>query len=356
MNSPAPAFAHKVAVYIGRFQPFHNGHLALLQRALGLGERVVVVLGSSFQARSPKNPFNWEERAAMIRLALPAEVRDRLHFVPVRDYYSDEDWVAAVQAGVAEHCEGSRDIGLVGHFKDASSYYLDRFPGWTLHSCEREGAVDATGLRQALFEAGTDEVAAGLELVALHIPKPVVAFLRSWAQLPYFPRLCRENAKLRKNRKAWAGSPFEPIFVTVDSVVTCADKVLLVVRGGETGEGLYALPGGFLEPDERLLQGAMRELREETTLGLLDSQLETCFRGVAVFDHPERSLRGRTITHAHRFALGGDRLPPVLGADDAVSAVWMDIDQLVTLEDRFFEDHFHILNHFLKLVKRESDR
>lgn len=352
----SPAFAHKVAVYIGRFQPFHNGHLALLERALGLGERVVVVLGSSFQARSPKNPFNWEERAAMIRLAVPAEVRDRLHFVPVRDYYSDDEWVAAVRAGVAEQCDGSRDIGLVGHFKDASSYYLERFQGWALHSCERQGAVDATGLRQALFEAGTDGVDSGLELLSLHVPKAVGAFLRSWAQLPYFERLCRESAKLRKNRKAWAGSPFEPIFVTVDSVVTCANKVLLVVRGGETGAGLYALPGGFLEPDERLLQGAMRELREETMLGLLDSQLESCLRGVAVFDHPERSLRGRTITHAHHFTLGGDRPPQVKGADDAVSAVWMDFDRLVELEDQFFEDHFHILNHFLKLIERGGPR
>src|SRR6185312_17484078 len=46
-----------VAVLIGRFQPFHNGHAILLRRALETAPKVVVVLGSSFHARSSKNPF-----------------------------------------------------------------------------------------------------------------------------------------------------------------------------------------------------------------------------------------------------------------------------------------------------------
>jgi len=46
-----------VAVLIGRFQPFHNGHATLLQLALETAEEVVVILGSSFHARSTKNPF-----------------------------------------------------------------------------------------------------------------------------------------------------------------------------------------------------------------------------------------------------------------------------------------------------------
>ena len=75
-----PTESHDWSVYIGRFQPFHLGHLALLQRALSLAPRCVVVLGSAHQARTPKNPWTWQERAEMIRLALSAADRDRVQF------------------------------------------------------------------------------------------------------------------------------------------------------------------------------------------------------------------------------------------------------------------------------------
>lgn len=63
MKTQANQHATDVAVLIGRFQPFHRGHVVLLQRALVSAPTVVLVLGSSFQARNAKNPFTWEERA-----------------------------------------------------------------------------------------------------------------------------------------------------------------------------------------------------------------------------------------------------------------------------------------------------
>lgn len=343
------ASTHDVAVYIGRFQPFHNGHLALLQQALQRGKQVVVVLGSAFRARDVKNPFTWEERAAMIRLAVSPSDAARIRFVPVRDYHDDECWVSAVSAGVAEATENARDICLVGHFKDDSSYYLDRFPGWAQVSCGRQGDIDATPLRSALFGALPGQCEGALALLAMHIPTAVADFLHAWCELPHFAALVEEFAKLKKDKAKWAPAPHEPMFVTVDSVVVCADHVLLVKRGRAPGKGLLALPGGFLEPNETLYRGAIRELREETGFGLADELLDTCFRRVEVFDHPQRSLRGRTITHAHLFSLGGTRLPEVHGADDAEAAVWVPLHALADMEDQFFEDHFIILNFFLKL-------
>ena len=66
------------AVYIGRFQPVHSGHIALLARALASARQVIVIMGSAWQARSPKNPFTWTEREAMLRNALPESDRARL--------------------------------------------------------------------------------------------------------------------------------------------------------------------------------------------------------------------------------------------------------------------------------------
>lgn len=79
--------------------------------------------------------------------------------------------------------------------------------------------------------------------------------------------------------------------------------------------------------------------------------LRAALQSVAVFDHPDRSQRGRTITHAHYFDLGDVPLPAVQADDDALQAQWVPVAQLTALEDRFFEDHFHMLDHFLGLTQ-----
>ncbi len=56
-------------VLIGRFQPFHNAHLEIVKRATALCDRLIIVVGSSRQPRTYKNPFSFEERARMIREA-----------------------------------------------------------------------------------------------------------------------------------------------------------------------------------------------------------------------------------------------------------------------------------------------
>jgi ADP-ribose pyrophosphatase YjhB (NUDIX family) len=82
------------------------------------------------------------------------------------------------------------------------------------------------------------------------------------------------------------------------------------------GRGLWALPGGFLEKRERLLQGALRELKEETGLDMAVVDAVHALREVVVFDHPLRSARGRILTHVHWFDLA-QTPPAVQGADDA---------------------------------------
>ena len=112
------------------------------------------------------------------------------------------------------------------------------------------------------------------------------------------------------------------------------------------------MPGGFIEQRETVYQSTLRELREETQLDLPEPTLQQALREVAVFDHPERCLRGRTITHAHYFDLGGGELPAVSAGDDARAALWAPINQLPSMEERFHDDHFHILDQFLGLTKR----
>lgn len=339
-------------VLIGRFQPVHAGHLALLHEALRIARHVVVVLGSAHAARSVRNPFTWQERQSLVRGALPPDVQDRVHFAPVRDYYDQNRWARAVVSAVesASPSIGNRtgaapqSVCVVGHFKDASSGYLSGFPEWALHTLPRQGHFDATPIRDAWLGGN-----GSLSTDAL--PPNVTDFLQAFARTQAFARLHEEWEALQSSRALWASAPYPPIFVTVDALVHDAHHVLLIRRGRAPGRDLLALPGGFIDEHESLLESCTRELSEETHCAITLAECITSLQEVRVFAHPGRSQRGRTITHVHRFnldALSGRAvnaaLPSLRADDDAAQAQWTPITELSALEDQFFEDHFHILD------------
>jgi bifunctional NMN adenylyltransferase/nudix hydrolase len=346
---------HDLAVLIGRFQPFHNGHLSLLTQALDLAPRVVVVLGSAFGARSPKVPFDWQECARMVQGAVPESERARILSVPVRDYFDEARWVAAVRSAVAEvlaehHVAPPASTVLVGHFRDPTRDYLRAFPDWTLHVAEETPIRRASALRGAVFEHPEK----GLADISGEVPASTVRFLREWSARPSFEALRQEAAILREYDNAWSVAPYPPILVTVDCVVKCRDRVLLIQRGHSPGKGLLAVPGGFLEQRESTFQAALRELDEETHLAVPHATLQACLKGNDVFDRPDRSQRGRTITHGFFFDLGDREPPPIRADDDAAAASWTPIDQLCASEDRFLDDHFQMLDHYLMLLPRQA--
>jgi len=148
----------------------------------------------------------------------------------------------------------------------------------------------------------------------------------------------------RRYKETWGPGPH----VTADAVVLCRDaRVLLVRRGRPPGQNLLAIPGGFINLDERLLDAALRELKEETgisdEMGLLsDETLRAALRSNQVFDDPHRSGRGRIITHAFLFRLPGtSERYRVAGSDDAADAGWYSPNELEP--SQMFEDHWHIL-------------
>ena len=260
-----PIPTHDLAVLIGRFQPFHNAHLTLLRKALDAAPRVAVVIGSAFQARSPKNPFSWQERAQMIRLALPEADRQRVLFVPMRDHFDDERWFAEVRQEIdAALCAQGASLPsstvLVGHVKDATRDYLHGFEGWTLQRVERVHSASANAVRDAIFGDAKDAPQA----LARAVPASTLAFLRAWTAAPLFSQLAQEWELLRQHDESWAASPYPVVLVTVDCVVKCRDQVLVIRRGHAPGKGLAAVPGGFLEQRETTLQSARREHDEQT--------------------------------------------------------------------------------------------
>ncbi|MBB5233718.1 bifunctional nicotinamide-nucleotide adenylyltransferase/Nudix hydroxylase [Deinococcus budaensis] len=341
---PAPpgGFRHAFGVYIGRFEPPHAAHRLVMLEALERVQTLIVVIGSARAARTPKNPFSAGEREAVIRAMLEeaGTAPGRLRFVQVRDYFYNEGlWLSEVQRGVGAHTAGSADVALIGHLKDDSSYYLRSFPAWTFIPTQVVSPLSATDVRGAYFGDRLDEVR-GM------VPPAVHAFLEAFRQTDEYAELRAEAEHLRAYRAAWAAAPFAPVFVTADAVVTRSGHVLLVRRAGQPGRGRLALPGGFLTPPERLLACAVRHAHRETGLDeALD--LPTRLHAQAVFDYPERSLRGRTVTHAFHFDLGLGPLPPLRATADAAEALWLPLGDALAWPEAFFEDHHAIIEHFL---------
>ncbi|WP_027816479.1 bifunctional nicotinamide-nucleotide adenylyltransferase/Nudix hydroxylase [Paraburkholderia bannensis] len=331
-------------IFIGRFQPPHLGHLDVLRRALSQATRVCILIGSTDRPRTIKDPFSYEERRQMILALLDEDERKRIVIAPVQDStYNDGDWLRWIQDAVASELGDTtgRRIGLIGHEKDASSYYLRMFPQWEFVETEATEDISATEIREQLFAERNNS------FVSWAVPAPVHDWLEGFRTRPEFAQLKSEAEFIAGYQKAWAAAPYPVTFVTVDALVVHSGHILLVRRRSEPGRGLWALPGGFVNQDERLETACIRELREETGLKLPEPVLRGSIKDRQVFDHPQRSLRGRTITHAFLFHFPVGELPRVKGGDDADKARWVPLNTFARMRDVMFEDHFDIAYHFL---------
>lgn len=331
----------KYGVFIGRFQPFHNGHLAVVNDALSQVDKLIIVIGSANTAKNVKNPWSAKQRQDMIFNCLPAEVRSaKIDFAHVNDYtYNDNMWVSQIQNKIDEYTDGSEDVTLFGRNKDYSSYYLSLFPQWKASPSKTVPNINATDIREMYFEHKMSEV-------SKKVPPPVLGCLQLQATTQEYVDLQTEFQHVAKYKEAWALAPYPPTFVTTDAVVIKSGHVLVVRRKCQPGKGLLALPGGFLNQKERVVDGCIRELIEETEIPISPADLESMIIDQRVFDHPDRSLRGRTITHAFAFNLGNGKLPRVKGSDDAEKALWIPLREVSSRGSEFFEDHCAIVHYF----------
>lgn len=134
---------------------------------------------------------------------------------------------------------------------------------------------------------------------------------------------------------------FPPFAVTVDiAVFTIRDdvlQILLIQRGGEPFLGAWALPGGFVRPDEDLDRAADRELEEETGVRPGSAHLEQ----LGSYGDPERDPRMRTVTVAYWAICSG--LPMLRGGGDAWRAELVPVEKIERRKVRLAFDHERIV-------------
>lgn len=347
-------YQYDFLVFIARLQPLHVGHLNVIQSALALSNNVIVLVGSCNQPRTEKNPFTFDERRNMIYRSLEdldSLTRNRVDVVDLRDQkYNDQKWASSVQQQVSNsvrrnmihndiEAQPEPKIGLIGHTKDESSYYLKMFPQWSLVEHELNEEINATDLRNLMFEGKSIKFLQGV------LPPSVFKFIGEFTKTDEYITIKREYEMIKKYKKAWEVAPYAPTFVTTDAVVVQSGHILLIQRGAAPGYGLWALVGGFLDQTERIVDGMIRELKEETKIKVPIPVLKGSITKTKVYDAPDRSSRGRTITHVFLIELPPGSLPVVRGNDDAVKAKWVPLADV--REDQMFEDHFAIVQDML---------
>jgi 8-oxo-dGTP diphosphatase len=96
-------------------------------------------------------------------------------------------------------------------------------------------------------------------------------------------------------------------------------RLLCIRRKHDPFAGRWALPGGFVEPNETVAEAAVRELREETMLTGVPVEEIGCF------SKPGRDPRGWVVSVAHLARVPAERMSEAKPADDAAATAWLDL-------------------------------
>ncbi|UCE75155.1 MAG: NUDIX domain-containing protein, partial [Methanomassiliicoccales archaeon] len=128
--------------------------------------------------------------------------------------------------------------------------------------------------------------------------------------------------------------------LAADGIVIHKNKLVLIKRANNPFKGSYALPGGFVEYNERVEEAVVRELAEETGLKTSIKSL------VGVYSDPKRDPRGHTVSAVFELEVTGGKLR---SGSDAKEAKLFSLNKLPKLAF----DHDEVVSEFLKKKKKK---
>ncbi len=312
---------------ISRLQGFHKGHRSLILNALKYSNTLTVLIGSSNKAGSLKNPFTYKERVKMAKMGLPAGIPVTFELLPDFDY-NDDLWEEYLHNTIGMLTKEGHTPTIFTSQKGEDDLLRKEWArDIEVISFPVHKQISATDVRKALL-------ASDMGYLNENVPNPsiLVPLMKECSKPMY-----EKHMAVLRNQYTWKDSPYPVISSCTDAVILDRERhVLLVRRGKHPGKGLWALPGGHLEPNLTEAQNVYKEVLEETGLEINDTHYVKDDR----FDAVDRSEAGRIVTTAFAFQVNS-LLPEVTGGDDAAEARWFTIAELRHL--KMYDDHYGII-------------
>lgn len=346
----------KIGLFIGKFAPMHKGHLHIIKEALKSIDSVIICIGSSQEEMTSKIPFTYEQRYLLtLRSLMDEGLRDKCLITSCLDYNNDEDWVQDIQNTIDYY----KVTHLVGFNKDSSSYYLNLFPNIKSIIAEDpykttfDKVVNSTDIREKLYQTPFSTWVYKTLWLSEVVTGNTLMMLLNYAEDDKFKEIAKKYTSVKKEVAKFKDYPYP------DSLnICCADavvydpnnhKILLVTR---KDNGSFSCAGGHLDNTETFLQCAIRELKEETGLDLVENDLDEA-TSTKVFDDPLRSIDSgfRRLTVAHLFLVDYNDFQDISGADDAGHAGWYNVDILNDNSISFHDDHRSIIKVMLNITE-----
>ena len=136
------------ALFVGRFQPFHYGHLHAIEKILEECDELVLVVGSAQMSHEHDNPFTAGERIEMIRAALDdADIpTERYIIIPISDAPAHRVWVSAVESQTPRFDLVYSNQPLTRRLLIEAGYEVRRIPMF------HRGKYEASEIRRRILE------------------------------------------------------------------------------------------------------------------------------------------------------------------------------------------------------------
>jgi nicotinamide-nucleotide adenylyltransferase len=144
IQSHGPGDDYMIALFIGRFQPFHNAHLSDVKEALKKGDEIIIAIGSSQESHTQDNPFSLKERKEIIHNVLKENHISEFKIISIPDINNDGKWVDHVKSIIPNF-----DIVYTGN---ELTERLFREKGYEVNKIKLIPNVSATKIRDMMIK------------------------------------------------------------------------------------------------------------------------------------------------------------------------------------------------------------
>lgn len=135
------------ALFLGRFQPFHLGHLHVIREALKEADEIIIGVACNEDADKEENPFSVQERIEMIDLALPANEIGNYTIFPVPDHEDDNKWAEQLETLIPKF-----DVVYMSDKNTFGEKWIERClkEKYTIRKIKSVTGIDATAIREKI--------------------------------------------------------------------------------------------------------------------------------------------------------------------------------------------------------------